>query len=137
MIKVKANSIWRWKINEATSPLSESISGCFETGLLFIDDGRITDLVVTPDDHSIETSEDDSSSNLYEIGEEFALLPGLSDSHIHVSMLGEAQYFLDFSSCFSIDEMRRKIQTHDQNYPDLEWIVGINWDQSLLGCDSI
>jgi len=61
------------------------------------------------------------------------VLPGLSDAHIHVAMVGESQYFLDLSSCFSIEELQMKIKEHVERHPDLDWIQGVNWDQTKLG----
>lgn len=61
------------------------------------------------------------------------ILPGLIDAHIHVAMLGESQYFLDLSSCYSIQELQLKVKEHIELYPDLDWIQGVNWDQTKLG----
>ena len=61
------------------------------------------------------------------------VVPAPQDAHIHVSMLGESVYHIDFSSCFSIQQMQEMIIEHNEMHPDLEWIVGIKWDQSKIG----
>jgi predicted amidohydrolase YtcJ len=48
-------------------------------------------------------------------------------------MTGESRYFLDLSTCTSIDDLKSSISAHIINHPDLEWIQGVNWDQSKLG----
>jgi len=60
------------------------------------------------------------------------VIPGLIDSHIHTSMLGESLYFLDLKDCPSIHEMKEKIHIHLLSHPKLKSIIGINWDQSNL-----
>lgn len=53
------------------------------------------------------------------------LLPGLVDSHIHVGLLGESRYFVNLSSCYSMDELlstlRRHVALHAEH---VNWIVG-------------
>lgn len=61
------------------------------------------------------------------------ILPGLIDSHIHVAMVGESKYFLDLSTCFSIQELQVMVRQHVSRHPDLHWIQGVNWDQTKLG----
>jgi len=59
----------------------------------------------------------------------------ITDSHIHVSMVGESQYFVDLRHCDSIDSLRNTLKAHMQMHPEneLPWIVGVNWDQTVLG----
>ena len=60
------------------------------------------------------------------------LLPGLMDSHIHVSMTGESIHFVDLKECYSIDQLVNALKNHISLHIDLNWIVGVNWDQVLL-----
>jgi len=55
------------------------------------------------------------------------------DSHIHVAMLGESQYFVNLGDCYSVDSMKKKVSSHIEKYPDLPWVIGVNWDQTNLG----
>ncbi|CAM9101259.1 unnamed protein product, partial [Ectocarpus fasciculatus] len=61
------------------------------------------------------------------------LLPGLMDSHIHVSMTGESIHFVDLKECLSIEQLVVALKTHISLHSDLSWIVGVNWDQTKLG----
>lgn len=60
------------------------------------------------------------------------LIPGLMDAHIHVAMTGESRYFVDLSGCMSIEELQSAVRDHIAKYPDLTWIIGVAWDQTLL-----
>lgn len=57
----------------------------------------------------------------------------IADSHIHVAMLGESQYFVDLADCYSVDSLQEKVSAHILRYPDLPWVIGVNWDQTKLG----
>ena len=48
-------------------------------------------------------------------------------------MLGESQYFVDLGDCYSVDSMKEKVSSHIEKYPDLPWVIGVNWDQTNLG----
>ena len=60
------------------------------------------------------------------------LIPGLMDAHIHVMTTGEARYFVDLSDCTSIEALQAAVRGHVEKHPDLTWIIGVAWDQSLL-----
>lgn len=55
------------------------------------------------------------------------------DSHIHVGMFGESQYYVDLADCMSIEELQLKVAGHLAKFPDLPWVTGVNWDQTKLG----
>jgi predicted amidohydrolase YtcJ len=61
------------------------------------------------------------------------VLPGLIDSHVHVSLLGESQYYIDLHHCTSIEELRQTIAGRLPSLEHLPFIIGFNWDQTLLG----
>ena len=61
------------------------------------------------------------------------LLPGFHDAHIHIASTGESQFFLDLGSCNSIREFQDAIKSHCAQHPQLDWIIGVNWDQTNLG----
>jgi len=61
------------------------------------------------------------------------VLPGLHDSHIHVAMLGESRYFLNLIDCYSIEYLKEMLRKHLLLYPDINYIQGVNWDQTKLG----
>ena len=56
-----------------------------------------------------------------------------TDSHIHVAILGESQYFVDLADCYSMASLKDKVKSHIARYPDLPWVIGVNWDQTNLG----
>lgn len=54
------------------------------------------------------------------------LLPGLVDSHIHVGLLGESRYFVDLSSCYSMDELLSTLRKHITLHAEhVNWIIGV------------
>eukprot|EP00603_Paraphysomonas_imperforata_P000486 CAMPEP_0114436556 /NCGR_PEP_ID=MMETSP0103-20121206/13524_1 /TAXON_ID=37642 ORGANISM="Paraphysomonas imperforata, Strain PA2" /NCGR_SAMPLE_ID=MMETSP0103 /ASSEMBLY_ACC=CAM_ASM_000201 /LENGTH=987 /DNA_ID=CAMNT_0001606851 /DNA_START=116 /DNA_END=3077 /DNA_ORIENTATION=+ len=61
------------------------------------------------------------------------VLPGLMDAHLHVMLAGESAYYLDLQGCPSINQLQSMLRQHIKQYPDLPWIVGINWDQTPFG----
>lgn len=56
-----------------------------------------------------------------------------SDSHIHVSLLGESQHYVNLSSCHSIETIITALQLKIAEEPDLPFYIGFNWDQTVLG----
>eukprot|EP00644_Phytophthora_capsici_P006352 jgi/Phyca11/12067/fgenesh1_pm.PHYCAscaffold_94_\ len=60
------------------------------------------------------------------------VLPGLHDSHIHVSMVGESAEWLNLAGCRSFEEFAQRLKRYDAQYPDKAWIVGIGWAQDEL-----
>jgi hypothetical protein len=119
MLLIKNAVIWRWE-----SPWNgNGVPGWFRVN----DHGQICDLTYFEGDSSewIEPPESSSSSVIDAEGQ--LVLPGLIDSHIHVCMTGESTYFLNLSSCKSIEDMKENIRVHALNHPDLPWIIGVNW----------
>lgn len=57
------------------------------------------------------------------------ILPGLMDSHIHVSGTGESVAFLDLKECRSIEQLVSAVERHIAEHADISWIIGVNWDQ--------
>lgn len=55
------------------------------------------------------------------------------DSHIHVAILGESQYFVDLADCYSMVSLKDKVKAHIAKHPHLPWVIGVNWDQTNLG----
>lgn len=67
-------------------------------------------------------------------GKGLLVIPGLIDSHIHVSYTGESlNFFVNLSHCESISDIQESIKLHMEKFPDLKWIVGVNWEQGHLG----
>jgi predicted amidohydrolase YtcJ len=59
--------------------------------------------------------------------------PSYADSHIHIGLFGESQYFVDLSGCYSIEELQQAVIRHIAKHPTLPWVTGVNWDQTKLG----
>lgn len=55
------------------------------------------------------------------------------DSHIHVSMLGESQHYINLIDCYSLDALTSLLAQKSLDEPDLPFYVGFNWDQTKLG----
>ena len=61
------------------------------------------------------------------------ILPGLQESHIHISALGQLMNSVDLSGCRSIEELQGKVRTFIDQHPGSKWIIGQGWEQDLLG----
>lgn len=58
------------------------------------------------------------------------VLPGLVDSHMHLSMHGMKLTMLDFSAVTSKAQMLAIVRQRAQMTPAGEWIVGLNWNEN-------
>ncbi|MFO0908407.1 MAG: amidohydrolase family protein [Isosphaeraceae bacterium] len=58
-------------------------------------------------------------------------LPGLIDSHVHLSELGASLEEIDLRGVTSLDAVKRLIKERIQARGGDGWITGRNWDQSL------
>lgn len=58
------------------------------------------------------------------------VLPGLADSHMHLSMHGMKLDMLDFSGVASKEEMLRLLRERAESTPPGEWILGLNWNEN-------
>lgn len=83
--------------------------------------------------NEIDTVPQDLLSSCREIQASGKLvIPGLIDAHIHTATVGESHYFVDLSGCTSINSLKDCVKTHMDKNPELSWIVGVGWDQTLL-----
>ncbi|WP_231584324.1 amidohydrolase [Paenibacillus dauci] len=60
------------------------------------------------------------------------VLPGLVDSHMHLSMHGMKLSMLDFSDVRSREEMLHLIRERVNITPAGEWILGLNWNENAF-----
>jgi len=58
------------------------------------------------------------------------VVPGLTDSHIHVGDFGKFLMWIDLKDVDSIEEMQRRIRERAQKIPEGRWIIGSGWDQT-------
>lgn len=58
------------------------------------------------------------------------VLPGLVDSHMHLSMHGMKLTMLDFSGVSSKAQMLAMVRDRAEITPVGEWIVGLNWNEN-------
>ncbi|CAD5117525.1 DgyrCDS6291 [Dimorphilus gyrociliatus] len=71
-------------------------------------------------------------SNSIDIGGQ-RILPGLHDSHIHVSNIGREIWSCELNNCSSIKEMQERIANYCKKNPNAEWIFCAGWEQEKLG----
>jgi predicted amidohydrolase YtcJ len=57
------------------------------------------------------------------------VVPGLTDSHIHVGDFGKFLMWIDLKDANSVEEMQRKIRERAQKISKERWIIGSGWDQ--------
>ena len=60
-------------------------------------------------------------------------LPGLIDSHLHVTWIGRTREQLDLEGARSLAEVRTRLTTYADAHPEVTTIVGHGWDQTLWG----
>ncbi len=58
------------------------------------------------------------------------VVPGLTDSHIHVGDFGKFLMWIDLKDADSIQEMQRRIRERAQKISKERWIIGSGWDQA-------
>jgi len=61
------------------------------------------------------------------------IIPGLHDSHLHVTLLGRQLRSVDLRGCQSIEELQQRVRNFAAERPGAAWIVGHGWEQHLLG----
>lgn len=75
-----------------------------------------------------------SASKTVDLNGKF-VLPGLHDSHIHIYFMGECLQYLDLNGCTSMEELKRRVKKHADDFPDIKWILGVGWEQDKLSAD--
>jgi predicted amidohydrolase YtcJ len=60
-------------------------------------------------------------------------MPGLIDSHVHVSSIGFGALTIDLSETRSLAEAQARIAEYAKANPDRGWIIGRGWNQELWG----
>jgi predicted amidohydrolase YtcJ len=58
------------------------------------------------------------------------VVPGLTDSHIHVSDFGKYLMWLDLRDADSIEEMKHRIRERVEKISGDRWIIGSGWNQT-------
>ncbi|TCS95102.1 amidohydrolase [Hazenella coriacea] len=59
--------------------------------------------------------------------------PGLVDSHMHLSGLGQKCQMLDFTHCRSKTDLLEKMKERASMINPGEWIIGVGWDENRMG----
>jgi len=95
------------------------------TGLVFDDDGRITQV--------LERGDDRPRTDYGIDGEGRVMLPGLIDAHVHVMDIGFGELTLDLSATTSLEDALSKIEQFAQDNPGRPWILGRGWNQEKWG----
>ena len=55
------------------------------------------------------------------------LLPGMVDSHVHLSGIGQREMILNLEGSKSLDEMVARVKEHVDRAGPGAWVVGLNW----------
>jgi len=62
--------------------------------------------------------------------QEKTVVPGLTDSHIHVGDFGKFLTWLDLNDADSIKAVQQKIRERAQKIPEGRWIIGSGWNHA-------
>jgi len=96
------------------------------TGLVFDDDGRVTQLLERLDRRPAKVD--------YLLdGKGQVLLPGMIDAHVHVMGMGFGALTLDLSDATSLEDALDKIRRFADENPGRPWILGRGWNQEKWG----
>lgn len=107
------------------------------TGYTSTDDGIVsfTVMVIGDDGHIVAVGDDDLVADYPEAsqidGAERFVLPGLHDSHGHVSSQGFLNVELNVTGLQSLEESVAEIAAYDKANPAQGWIKGRGWNQVL------
>jgi len=126
-------SVWLW---DDKNKLGCDARGAFRSRswILVNPQTGLIERVGAEDEAPPEFDEEEKASvTLIDGKHQRVVLPGLNDAHIHVAMTGESQFFLSLAECDSIASLQAALAAHAARHPSLPWIVGVNWDQSVLG----
>lgn len=124
---IKNAQVWLWDSPaNASSPTSCSHTIVARKWIAVSKEGRF---IIPEDDSAALTAEDEMAYDSRIDAAGRLLLPGLIDSHIHVSMTGESIHFVDLKECYSIQKFVETVAAHINKHADLSWIIGVNWDQ--------
>ena len=61
------------------------------------------------------------------------IIPGLHESHLHLTFLGRQLHYVDLTGCRSIEQLQQRVRSFAAEQPETKWIVGYGWEQHLLG----
>ncbi|MEP0191626.1 MAG: amidohydrolase family protein [Erythrobacter sp.] len=95
------------------------------TGLVFDDEGRITQV--------LERGDERPRTDFLLDGKGKVMLPGMIDAHVHVMDIGFAALTLDLSDTNSLEEALAKIEQFAKDNPGRPWILGRGWNQEKWG----
>lgn len=95
------------------------------TGLVFDDEGRITQVLQRGDERP--------STDFLLDGKGKVMLPGMIDAHVHVMDIGFAALTLDLSDTVSLEDALAKIEQFAKDNPSRPWILGRGWNQEKWG----
>ena len=96
------------------------------TGLVFDDDGRVTQLLARGDKRP-------ATIDYLLDGKGQVVLPGMIDAHVHVMDIGFAALTLDLSDTTSLEDALAKIKAFAEANPGRPWILGRGWNQEKWG----
>lgn len=71
-----------------------------------------------------------SRTEVIELPDAFGV-PGLIDSHVHLSDLGAGMEEVDLRGVDSLEKVSRLVKDRLEATPQASWVTGRNWDQSL------
>lgn len=104
-------------------------------GYTFSSDELINFSVLVIQDGKVLETGDESLSEKYsgEVidGEGKTMLPGLIDAHGHVMGLGFQELQVNLAGIPTLEETLEKVGEYAEANPDLEWIQGRGWNQTL------
>jgi hypothetical protein len=104
-------------------------------GYTLADGELITFSTIVFEDGKVIATGDDALSEAHSgtviDGEGKTMLPGLIDAHGHVMGLGFQELQVNLAGIETLEETLDKVKTYAEENPELEWIQGRGWNQTL------
>lgn len=66
-------------------------------------------------------------------GSRAIIIPGIIDSHVHILEGGKILQSISLESANNKEQFRSIVQSYVQSHPNIEWILGGNWDHERWG----
>ncbi|MEL7648323.1 MAG: amidohydrolase [Sedimentibacter sp.] len=108
----------------------------FKNGKIYVEKGNFQEAVLIEDDMILQvgTNEEILKNHADKVIDLVGrtVLPGLNDSHMHISMIGDAMTSCDLTSAHSVEEVIEAGRKFMAQNPGLKYLKGRGWNQDCF-----